>query len=49
MQLGQWIVQNRIKYRETIVDGLEKAPDALNMLFDGENIGKLLVKIAEPN
>jgi len=49
MQIGQWLMQNRIKYKETIVDGLEKAPDALNMLFDGENMGKLLVKIAEPN
>jgi len=31
--------------RETIVEGLEKAPDAINMLFTGANIGKLIVKV----
>jgi len=47
MQLGQWIVQGKIKHRETIVEGLEAAPEALNKLFDGENIGKLIVKVAD--
>jgi len=31
--------------RETIVEGLEKATEAINMLFTGGNIGKLIVKI----
>jgi NADPH-dependent curcumin reductase CurA len=35
----------KIKDRETIVEGLEKTPDAINMLFTGANTGKLLVKI----
>lgn len=38
-----WIAEGKIKHRETIVDGLEQAPNALNMLFDGSNTGKLLV------
>jgi NADPH-dependent curcumin reductase CurA len=29
------------------VDGLEKAPDSLLMLFDGRNEGKLVVKVAD--
>ena len=42
-QLVRWVVEGN---RETIVEGLEDAPAALNKLFDGANIGKLLVKVA---
>src|SRR5216110_733444 len=44
-QLGQWKMFGKLKDRETIVEGLEKAPDAINMLFTGGNIGKLIVKV----
>src|SRR5215472_16034227 len=44
-QLGQWKMFGKIKDRETIVEGLEKAPDAINMLFTGGNTGKLIVKV----
>jgi NADPH-dependent curcumin reductase len=44
-QLGQWKMFGKIKDRETIVEGLEKAPDAINMLFTGGNIGKLIAKV----
>lgn len=44
-QLGQWKMFGKIKDRETIVEGLEKAPEAINMLFTGGNTGKLIVKI----
>jgi len=44
-QLGQWKMFGKLKDRETIVEGLEKAPDAINMLFTGGNTGKLLVKV----
>jgi hypothetical protein len=43
-QLGKWKMFGKLKDRETIVEGLEKAPDAINMLFTGGNIGKLIVK-----
>ncbi len=43
--LSQWIKEGKIKYKEHIVDGIEKFPEALNMLFTGENYGKLLLKI----
>jgi NADPH-dependent curcumin reductase len=44
-QLGQWKMFGKIKDRETIIEGLEKAPDAINMLFTGGNTGKLIVKV----
>jgi NADPH-dependent curcumin reductase CurA len=45
-QMAQWIKQGRVKYRETIVDGLEHAPEAFIGLFHGENVGKQLVRVA---
>ncbi len=47
MQLAQWVVEGKLKHRETIVEGLENAPVAVNRLFDGQNIGKLVVKVGE--
>ena len=44
-QLGKWKMFGKLKDRETIVEGLEKAPDAINMLFSGGNIGKTIVKV----
>ena len=46
-QLATWYKEGRLKHRDTIVEGLEQAPTAINKLFDGENTGKLMVKIAE--
>src|SRR5215467_3082865 len=44
-QLGQWKMFGKIKDRETILEGLERAPEAINMLFTGGNTGKLIVKV----
>jgi NADPH-dependent curcumin reductase CurA len=44
-QLGKWKMMGKLKDRQTVVEGLEKAPDAINMLFTGGNIGKLIVKV----
>jgi NADPH-dependent curcumin reductase CurA len=44
-KLGQWKMFGKIKDRETIVDGFEKAPEAINMLFTGANTGKTIVKV----
>ena len=43
----QWLSQGKLKYRETILNGIEKAPEALIGLFTGLNKGKMLVKLAE--
>ncbi|MGB6597424.1 MAG: NADP-dependent oxidoreductase [Candidatus Acidiferrum sp.] len=45
MELAKWKMMGKLKDRQTVVEGLEKAPDALNMLFTGGNIGKLIVKV----
>jgi NADPH-dependent curcumin reductase CurA len=45
-QMAQWIKAGTIKYRESIVDGLENAPKAFIGLFHGENFGKQLVRVA---
>jgi NADPH-dependent curcumin reductase CurA len=44
-QLGLWKVMGKLKDKLTIVHGLEKAPEAINMLFKGENTGKLIVEL----
>ena len=46
--MAQWLAAGRIKWQETVVEGLERAPQALIGLFGGENVGKMLVKIG-PN
>jgi NADPH2:quinone reductase len=39
--------EGKLHYDETIVNGgLEKAPEALGQLFSGDNMGKLLVRVA---
>ena len=35
----------RVKYREDILDGLDKAPEGLIGLLQGKNFGKLVVKV----
>jgi NADPH-dependent curcumin reductase CurA len=46
MEVGRWIREGRIRYREDIRDGLENAPAAFLGLLQGENFGKLLVRVA---
>jgi NADPH-dependent curcumin reductase len=46
-ELAAWFAAGKLKSREHIVDGLEKFPDALLMLFRGENHGKLILKVAD--
>jgi NADPH-dependent curcumin reductase CurA len=43
--MGKWIAEGNIKWKETIVDGIENAPKAFIGLFKGENFGKMIVKI----
>lgn len=42
-----WLAEGKIKYRETIMNGIEQAPLALIGLLRGENLGKMLVKLAD--
>ncbi len=44
--MAEWIGSGRMKYEETVYDGIERAPEAFMGLFKGANTGKMLVKIA---
>ena len=44
-ELTEWVQDGRVRYREDIVDGLERAPGALLDLLQGRNFGKMLVRV----
>lgn len=46
-ELVGWIKAGQLTYRDEEVDGLERAMTAVNRLYEGTNMGKLLVKIAD--
>jgi NADPH-dependent curcumin reductase CurA len=47
--LRRWEHEGSLRHRETVFDGLESCVDALNGLFTGANIGKMLVKVSAPS
>ena len=50
VEMGEWVQQGKLKYRETIAEGgIAAAPAAFISMLKGGNIGKQLVKIAEPS
>lgn len=46
-RLANWIESDELKYTETVTEGFENLPKAFIGLFDGENIGKQVVKVSE--
>ena len=44
--MAKWIGSGQMKFEETVMDGIEKAPAAFMGLFTGGNKGKMLVKLA---
>jgi NADPH-dependent curcumin reductase CurA len=44
--MGAWVADGSVRYREDVVEGLEAAPEAFRGLLAGRNVGKLLVKVA---
>ena len=46
-QISNWIKEDKIRYREDFVNGLENAPDAFIGLLEGKNFGKLVVKVSD--
>jgi NADPH-dependent curcumin reductase CurA len=44
-EVGPWVREGSVRYRETVVDGIESAPAAFIGLLAGENTGKMLVRV----
>jgi len=42
-----WLLEGRVRYREELIEGLENAPRGLIGMLQGENFGKLVVRVAE--
>ena len=47
--VGGWLRDGKIKYKEDVVDGLQNAPQAFLGLLEGRNFGKLLVRVNAPS
>jgi NADPH-dependent curcumin reductase len=45
--IAGWMAAGKLKSREDIVDGLQTFPETLLKLFNGENFGKLVLRVAE--
>ena len=46
-ELAGWMREGKLEQLETVVDGFEQLPTAINMLFDGANTGKLVLRVAD--
>jgi NADPH-dependent curcumin reductase CurA len=44
-EMSGWVRDGAVRYRETVVDGIEQAPSAFIGLLAGDNIGKMLVRV----
>ena len=47
-KLGEWMQTGKIKYRHHVLHGIENIPAAMKVLFSGDNIGKVLVRLSDP-
>jgi NADPH-dependent curcumin reductase CurA len=46
-EMGEWLAEGKIRFRETVVGGLENAPDAMIGLLRGQNTGKMVVRLGD--
>jgi NADPH-dependent curcumin reductase CurA len=44
-EVGAWVGSGELRYRETVVEGIERMPEAFIGLLGGENVGKMLVRV----
>ena len=45
LEMAGWVMEGRIQHREHVVEGLDRAGEALNLLFSGGNTGKVVVRV----
>ncbi len=45
--MGAWVADGSVRYREDFVDGLENAPAAFRGMLTGANFGKLVVQVGD--
>ena len=45
-RLSKWINQDKLKYKEDIVEGIKNAPQTFIGMLNGENLGKTLIKVS---
>lgn len=46
-EMGRWVKEGKIHYREQVTDGLENAPQTFIGLLTGKNFGKVVIRLAE--
>ena len=44
-EMSKWLLEGKIKFKETIYEGIENTPNSFIDMLEGKNIGKMLVKI----
>jgi len=47
-ELGQWVMEGKLVWREDVQEGFDNIPTTLQRLFTGANQGKQLLKLADP-
>ncbi|ANY21080.1 Putative NADP-dependent oxidoreductase YfmJ [Tsuneonella dongtanensis] len=47
-KMADWIREGRLRWREDVLDGFDRMPEALCRLFEGRNLGKQVVRVADP-
>ena len=45
--MSAWVQSGQVTYRETVFEGLERAPEAFIGLFTGANTGKMIVMLGD--
>ncbi|MDK9362456.1 NADP-dependent oxidoreductase [Lelliottia wanjuensis] len=48
-EMGRWIKEGKIQYREQVTDGLENAPETFIGMLEGKNFGKVVIRVAKDN
>jgi len=47
MQMGMWMVEGKLKSKEAVFEGIENFHDTFLRLFNGNKMGKLVLKVSE--